>query len=49
MHLRGPVIALALLVASSPCSAAAAAWSFEDATVSVHGKKASAGVGLKEK
>lgn len=49
MHLAAYHLALALLAASSPFCAAASAWGFEDATVSVHGKKSSAGVGLKEK
>ena len=49
MHFSGSLLVPTLLASSASLCAAASAWGFEDATVSVHGKKASAGVWLKEK
>lgn len=49
MHLPSHFLVSAILLASSTFCTAATAWGFEDATVSVHGKKSNAGVGLKEK
>ena len=49
MRFHIPLLVSALLATSPSLCVAASAWGFEDATVSVHGKKASAGVGLKEK
>ncbi len=43
------IIAQVLLISRVVSSAAASSWGFEDAIVSLHGKKAEVGAGHKEK
>ena len=49
MRFTGSLFVSALFACSASVCAAASAWGFEDATISIQGKKAGVGGGLKEK